>query len=181
MTSAKSCSRATYYIAVRLRMKRSCYHFSDVSSQGTKLGLSGWSWIAVHSWSTGPHLNKSDRALPPSAPSVAFIHSFSYFPLSPSMILNYIWCRKWQNLSQWTPLLWKLCKRTTRFLFFSQFLQNVVVGTESRKSIKRNSVESSFSLLILWCDPYIMGIGFHRLFQAQTFTSPLSFRKAKRI
>lgn len=157
MTSAKSCSRATNYIVVRLRMKRSCYHFSDVSSQGTKLGLSGWSWIALHYWSTGPHLNKSDRALPPSASSVAFIHSFSYFPLSPSMILNYIWCRKWQNLSQWTPLLWKLCKRTTRFLFFFQFFQNVVLGTESRKSIKRNSVESSFSLLTLWCDPYIYG------------------------
>ena len=89
------------------------------------------------------------NAAPPSV-SILLIHSAFSF----SLLLH--WCRitsaaswEWQNLSN-TRRKFGLKERGS---FFFPFMQCPAVSTQT------NPVESSFSLLILWCDPYIMGIG----------------------
>ena len=66
-------------------MKRSCYHFSDVSSQGTKLGLSGRSMAESRLDSGGALLQVTvelGSALLPlnSAAISSRLHSFIRFP-----------------------------------------------------------------------------------------------------
>ena len=49
------------------------------------------------------------------------------------------------------------------------------------KALKEIVSNHRFLFLLYDVTHTYMGIGFHRLFQTQTFTSALSFRKAKRI
>ena len=68
-------------------------------------------------------------------------------------------------------------------VFYSSlnFCKTYYWGLSPGKALKEIVSNHRFLFLLYDVTHTYMGIGFHRLFQTQTFTSALSFRKSKRI